>query len=233
MDKEIKKIELGGGDSPYGCGFLNVDVRALPTVDIVADIRSLPFENESIEEIFTSNVLEHFNYNDVVRILEESYRVLKTGGKIIQGLYNKDMFKQNYFDHIFSEHFFEHLFLDESIELFREIYRILKPKGVMRTVVPDADLRPVPEKIGFPGDQYSWSSQRKHKTRWSRYSLLPVLELTGFKVIPLRYYDKEGNLYNQIDNLPLPDHNRLLDIQILSEIRHIKRKNSLIVDAVK
>jgi predicted SAM-dependent methyltransferase len=142
-------------------------------------------------------------------------------------------FKQNYFDHIFSEHFFEHLFLDESIELFREIYRILKPKGVMRTVVPDADLRPVPEKIGFPGDQYSWSSQRKHKTRWSRYSLLPVLELTGFKVIPLRYYDKEGNLYNQIDNLPLPDHNRLLDIQILSEIRHIKRKNSLIVDAVK
>ena len=142
-------------------------------------------------------------------------------------------FKNDYFDHVFSEHFFEHLFLDESIELFKEVYRVLKPKGVMRIVVPDADLRPVPEKVGFPGDQYSWSNQRKHKTRWSIYSLRPLLELTGFKVTPIKHYDKEGNLYDQLDNLPLSDHHGLLDLQMLSESNHIKRKNSLIIDAIK
>ena len=142
-------------------------------------------------------------------------------------------FESNYFDHIFSEHFFEHLFLDESMDLAKEIYRILKTKGVMRTVVPDADLRPIPEKVGFPGEQYTWENQRKHKTRWSIYSLKLILELAGFEVIPIKYYDKKGYLYDKLDELPLSNHNGLLDSQMLSESKHIKRKNSLIVDAVK
>ncbi len=142
-------------------------------------------------------------------------------------------FGDNLYDHIFSEHFLEHLFLDESIELIKELYRILKPKGVMRTVVPDADLRPVPERIGFPEDQYNWSSQRKHKTRWSVYSLSPVLELAGFEVAPIKFYDRYGNLYDKLSEIPLPKHKGLLDLDMLSESKHIKRKNSLIVDAIK
>ena len=142
-------------------------------------------------------------------------------------------FGDNSYEHVFSEHFFEHLFLDESIDLIREVYRVLKPKGVMRTVVPDADLRPIPEKLGFPGGQYDWNNKRKHKTRWSIYSIKPILELIGFEVIPIKYYDKEGRLHDKLNNLPLEDHANLLDLLILSESKHIKRKNSLILDAVK
>jgi len=38
-------------------------------------------------------------------------------------------FPDNSVDEIFSSHFVEHLTDEESIELFREIYRVLKPKG--------------------------------------------------------------------------------------------------------
>jgi len=82
MENKVLKIELGGGENPIKNGFLNVDARPLPTVDIIADIKDLPFENESVDEIFTTNVLEHFNYEDSKRVLTESYRVLKIGGKI-------------------------------------------------------------------------------------------------------------------------------------------------------
>src|SRR3989338_10219770 len=63
---------------------------------------------------------------------------------------DKLSFKNNRYNFIFSEHFFEHLYLDEAIDLFSECNRILKPNSVMRIVVPDADLRPIPEKVGFP-----------------------------------------------------------------------------------
>lgn len=82
MESKILKIELGGGENPRGEGFLNVDAIPLQTVDIIADIRDLPFENESVDEVFSSAVLKHFNYNEVKEILKECFRVLKIGGKI-------------------------------------------------------------------------------------------------------------------------------------------------------
>lgn len=140
--------------------------------------------------------------------------------------------EKNYYEHIFSEHFFEHLFLDGAIELFKECYKVLKPNGVMRIVVPDADLRPIPEKVGFPGKKYSWDDKRKHKTRWSIYSLKYSLELSGYDPLPIKYYDRKGRLQDYLNKLPLKEHEKLNDLPILSETRHIKRKNSLIIDAI-
>jgi predicted SAM-dependent methyltransferase len=41
-------------------------------------------------------------------------------------------------DYCYSEHLLEHLFPDEGLQHFREVLRILKPRGVYRIVVPDA-----------------------------------------------------------------------------------------------
>lgn len=142
-------------------------------------------------------------------------------------------FEDGKFSHIYSEHFLEHLFLDESLEILRECYRVLAPGGFIRLVVPDADLRKVPEKLGFPGNKYNFNDLEKHKTRWSIYSLRPALELSGFQVIPLKNYDKMGNLYDRMDDLPLEEHKSCVDQEMVSEKRHIKRSNSLIVDGVK
>src|SRR3989344_1303818 len=203
----LKRLHIGAS---------RLEKLTLPQLEVFLDKTWLHLGENELENPNNKPI----NYIDYSKVNFEPF-YFKKGDKL--------NFKDDYFDHIFSEHFFEHLFLDESLELFREIYRVLKSNGVVRTVVPDADLRPIPEELGFPSDKYSWLNQRKHKTRWSIYSLSPILELIGFKVIPIKYYDKEGNLYNQLDNIPLQHHQGLLDLGMLSESRHIKRKNSLII----
>lgn len=42
--------------------------------------RSLPFENDSIDVIYSSHTLEHLRREDGFRLLTECHRILKTGG---------------------------------------------------------------------------------------------------------------------------------------------------------
>jgi hypothetical protein len=53
------RINLGSGHIPLE-GYVNVDNRDLPGVDVVADVENLPFDRGTIAEIFSSHFLEHF-----------------------------------------------------------------------------------------------------------------------------------------------------------------------------
>lgn len=46
-------------------------------------------------------------------------------------------FKDNSIDYIYSSHSLEHLYLEQAKKLLKECYRILKPKGIIRIVIPD------------------------------------------------------------------------------------------------
>lgn len=46
----------------------------------------------------------------------------------------------NTYDGVFSEHFIEHLTKKQGINFLREMYRILKPGGVIRTIWPSMDF---------------------------------------------------------------------------------------------
>lgn len=65
-EDRVKRLTSSGLRLNLGCGHLpsddhvNVDMRELPGVDVVAAIDDLPFEDGSVEEIFSSHVLEHF-----------------------------------------------------------------------------------------------------------------------------------------------------------------------------
>jgi predicted SAM-dependent methyltransferase len=70
-----------------GCGhvalekYLNVDRRALPGVDIVAEIDDLPFSPGQVDEIFSAHVIEHFPQEQLRRNLLVYWRdLLKPGG---------------------------------------------------------------------------------------------------------------------------------------------------------
>jgi predicted SAM-dependent methyltransferase len=141
----------------------------------------------------------------------------------------------NSIEYIYSEHFFEHLFLDEAIALLKECHRVLKTHGVIRTCVPDADLRTYqpPEPIGFPSQKMSFEESYKHKTRWSVYALAEALELAGFEPVPLRYCDKAGHYICK-----RPEDFRALyqfcpDQRTIYDLTHIMRIDSLIVDGLK
>lgn len=145
-------------------------------------------------------------------------------------------FADNSFDFIFSEHFFEHLFLDEAHKLMKECWRVLRPNGVLRTCVPDADLRTYesPERVGFPNRNLPYSHPDKHKTRWSVYSLSQILECSGFNNFPLRYCDKFGSymIHNPSDRPE--DYSECRNLHTIFDLSYIQRlDNSLIIDSIK
>jgi len=145
-------------------------------------------------------------------------------------------FDDNSINFIFSEHFFEHLFLDEALSLLLECHRILIPSGVIRTCVPDADLRTYepPEPIGFPDIRLAFTDPIKHKTRWSVYSLGEAIKISGFDALPLRYCNKEGEFIKVDPSNIASEYEGCPELELIFDMTYIRRiDNSLIVDGIK
>lgn len=85
MAKSIKNVQLGCGKHIID-GYINIDI--LDTADIKWDVRkSLPFESNSIDKIFSEHFFEHIDYPvSANNLLDESYRVLKKNGEFIIGI---------------------------------------------------------------------------------------------------------------------------------------------------
>ncbi|MEJ8813532.1 hypothetical protein WKW77_20775 [Variovorax ureilyticus] len=76
------RLNLGCGHVPLD-GYLNVDRRALPGVDLVAEIDDLPFQDREIAEIHSAHVLEHFPQEQLRRsLLPYWHRLLRAGGML-------------------------------------------------------------------------------------------------------------------------------------------------------
>ncbi len=71
-------LNVGSGNTRLGEGIINLDIKAHPTVDIVADASHLPLEDGCIDLIFCNAVLEHTTEPWVVA--SEIARVLRAGG---------------------------------------------------------------------------------------------------------------------------------------------------------
>ncbi|HTZ10860.1 MAG TPA: methyltransferase domain-containing protein [Candidatus Margulisiibacteriota bacterium] len=80
--RKCLKIHLGCGTN-YLKGFVNIDGNIAAKKDLFLDLRNgLPFKDASVSLIYTSNMLEHFYFDEVTRILKEAYRVLSPGAVI-------------------------------------------------------------------------------------------------------------------------------------------------------
>jgi len=76
-------LELGSGRMKRVPDVINVDIRPLPNVDVVCDLRKLPYEDNTIDEIRSSDVIEHFGRFEIEPLLKEWVRVLKPGGVML------------------------------------------------------------------------------------------------------------------------------------------------------
>src|SRR3990167_54239 len=64
-------------------GFKTVDLRPGPNTDIVANVKDLSFCGDgAVEDIYSSNVLEHFSHMETPSVLKEWFRVLRPGGTL-------------------------------------------------------------------------------------------------------------------------------------------------------
>ena len=76
----VRRLNWGCGEHPEP-GWLNSDVKDVPGIDIVADVRTgLPLETGSIDYITSIHALPELPYPDLVPALTELRRVLKPGG---------------------------------------------------------------------------------------------------------------------------------------------------------
>jgi predicted SAM-dependent methyltransferase len=78
MTDEIK-LHLGCGERRIP-NYINVDIRETATVDLVADITNLPYDNNSVDLIYSCANIEHFGRREWIGVLEHWYALLKPGG---------------------------------------------------------------------------------------------------------------------------------------------------------
>jgi SAM-dependent methyltransferase len=77
----VIKLNLGCGIF-YKPGYVNIDLVEDKIADEIADVTNLPYEENSVDIIEASHIIEHFDVNQIPFILSEWYRVLKPGGII-------------------------------------------------------------------------------------------------------------------------------------------------------
>jgi predicted SAM-dependent methyltransferase len=108
-----KKLHFGAGSLVLE-GFLNSDMLGQVPINIG---RKLPFDDEEIDLIYTSHVIEHLPKEDFKFFLRECLRILKRGGinliaipsieKLTSILYGNDQTKIAILQSYFSAHFME------------------------------------------------------------------------------------------------------------------------------
>lgn len=86
LNGSVIKLDLGGGTTPQE-GFINMDIRDLPSVDVVHDWEAIPwpFPDASLSLIMAGHVVEHVNPANFgfIKWMNEAWRILKHGGQLM------------------------------------------------------------------------------------------------------------------------------------------------------
>ena len=120
---------LGAGEFPMQ-GAINVDIRKLKGIDVVADARKLPFKDKELKGVASRNLIEHFSRKEIVPLLKEWQRVSKEfieietvdGGalmdkwrelgeeELLDGLLGAQTYDENFHKMIFTQDIFKRIF---------------------------------------------------------------------------------------------------------------------------
>jgi predicted SAM-dependent methyltransferase len=95
------KIQEGPLRLNIGCGevmepgYINIDLH-YPDADEHMDAQSMEYEDESVDEIYSSHLLEHFGKREVPEVLGEWFRILKPDGILKMDLPNLEWCMRNW-----------------------------------------------------------------------------------------------------------------------------------------
>lgn len=77
----MQVLDIGCGTAKKA-GAIGLDMLRTDCVDIIGDARSLPFDDESFDVVYSSHIIEHFSHKEINTVLKEWIRCLKTGGTL-------------------------------------------------------------------------------------------------------------------------------------------------------
>ena len=75
------KLHLGCGRRIIP-GYVNVDIQHSAGVDIICDLRHLPFKDSVVDFIYSCANIEHFGRHAYKQVLEHWFQKLKSGGTL-------------------------------------------------------------------------------------------------------------------------------------------------------
>ncbi|MFH1393061.1 MAG: carbamoyltransferase C-terminal domain-containing protein [Patescibacteria group bacterium] len=78
-EKEIK-LDVGCAKNKKE-GYIGVDIDPESDADIITSALDLPFDDNSVGEIYSRHLVEHFSPDEAEKFFNEIYRVLKKGGE--------------------------------------------------------------------------------------------------------------------------------------------------------
>ena len=102
-----------------------------------------------------------------------------------------NLFEEGSIDRLLAEHVLEHLSEAECRIALAECHRYLKPGGLLRIAVPDG-YRPDEAYIDAVSPPV-----HDHQVLFTVDTLVPLLESVGFSVMPLEYFDAQGEFHTQ------------------------------------
>jgi glycosyltransferase involved in cell wall biosynthesis/ubiquinone/menaquinone biosynthesis C-methylase UbiE len=76
------RIDIGSGDNPHK-GYIHFDIQKVPHVDVVAKADDLGLPDNSVGEIYSSHLFEHFTREQLDNVLIEWHRVLENDGYLV------------------------------------------------------------------------------------------------------------------------------------------------------
>lgn len=93
---EMCKLHIGSGSVALP-GWINIDIRPLPGVDVVQDVtQGLPFTEARF--IFAEHFIEHLPFEDAARFLRECRKVLAEDGVLRLSTPNLDWVLRSHYD---------------------------------------------------------------------------------------------------------------------------------------
>ncbi len=81
MKKENKlKIDIGCGKNKKE-GYVGIDIDPTSKADIIVSALSIPFSDNSVDEVYSRHMIEHLAPDEAEKFFNEIYRVLKIDGE--------------------------------------------------------------------------------------------------------------------------------------------------------
>lgn len=77
-DKSLLGLNIGSGITNYSTQIINFDLQQFANVNVIGDLFSLPFRDNTFDYVFSIYVLEHVPNPELA--IKEMHRVLKPGG---------------------------------------------------------------------------------------------------------------------------------------------------------
>ena len=142
------KLNLGCGPRDFGSDWIHIDGGNYPHLHS-HNIIELPFDNDSVDLIYASHVIEYFNRDDVTVVLKEWVRCLKPKGVLRLAVPNFELY-----DKLYGE---KKISLDDSLGPLFGKMEMEKKTIYHKTTYDYFSLKKILQEVGMRNiSKYNW-----------------------------------------------------------------------------